>query len=661
MAGKFNWFTDDEASWEWENREEAVSSISTKSGSRFNFLPKKGFILFLILFITLLLGMRQIVLRAQETNEQITADVLAAQDFMLQAVLAGDPERFNLVLSDKDFQWQHLQRVSLRRDLLFDRGPFNLWFHDEAVRQMLAGNELSAQLVLAPDLRSAELTPSLPYLTQTTAGALEPLWLRRTMHFEYDGGQWRHVPPAVEDWGPMESYRGQMVVVDYPLKDAEMSHYLAAALDEKFLALCAAEPTIECPAAPAIDITFSTDPEALLSLSRPVQGSRFWLYRAHLNSQDKFEISVPAPSLLGIPESAEGRQVLLKGYAGWLITSFLTRKSPGLSFEEIAQRLADLDLQLPPPFGYEPLQGQSELPLPAEKAVLSCYDHDQLTRSWAYDFSQNQWALLDMENCTSCGGFAAPVAEFTSADGRFTISPAVDSSSLLLTHSTGDFIEKIDDACDPVWIDEKTFAFLAKAAEPVTSWDRPNIAAEPEVIIARLSGAPGSYQVNLERRITQQELLSAVPENRIIGTLQLDAILPQIGAPGYLFILTSNGLHEQFLFQAPLDGRAAELITGWVDNGSVTNSFQATQNGRFLTVMRYNSRNSYLTLIDLTTGNREIMELAGDPLARFAWSADEQWLLVANDRLLRLFSPRNNIDFRIKHTHGGCTAINWAG
>jgi hypothetical protein len=660
MTGDFKWFTDDETTWEVENRKDRESFVSFKPKSRFKFLSKKVIIVLLFLLITLSLGTRQILLRAQEVNEKIEADVLAARDFMLQAVLAKDPERFNLVLGEKDFQWQHLQRVSLRRDLLFDRAPFNLWFHEEALRQMLAENELGAQLVLAPDLRSAELTTSLPYYTQATDGLIESLFLKRTMNFDYDGRQWRHVPPMADDWGPMGNYLGKMITLDFPARDADISHFLAAALDKKFLALCDAEQAIDCSMTPIMHITFSTDIETLLSLSRPVQGSRFWRYRAHLNANDKFELSVPTPSLVGIPESQDDREVWLNGYSSWIITSFLTRKSPNLSFEKIAGILSDLDLELPPPVGYDPRQLLSTQPLPTEQALVSCYDQDQLTRKWAYDFSGNQWTLLDIDNCTNCEQIENLTTQIISADGRFAINTTGDSQSLLLSHVESGLIEKIDGASQPVWIDDKTFAFISYANKPFSNWDRPSLTAEPKVNIAKLVEVSGVYQVEVERSIMQQELLSAVPENRIINNLQLDAILPQEGRSETLFILTSNGFHEQFLFKIPLDGRDIILLSNWVDNGSTTHSFNATKNGRFLTVSRYNSRNTYLTLIDLNTTDREIMELAGRPVARYAWSENEQWLLVANDRLLRLFSPTDNIDLRIKHTHGDCTAINWA-
>jgi hypothetical protein len=659
MTGDFKWFTDDEATWEVENRKDRESFVSFKPKPHFKFLSKKIMTVLLFLLITLLLGMRQFMLRAQEVNEKIEADVLAARDLLLQAVLAKDPERFNLVLGEKDFQWQHLQRVSLRRDLLFDRAPFNLWFNEEALRQMLAENELSAKLVLAPDLRSAELTTSLPYYTQTMDGSIESLSLKRVMHFDYDGRQWRQVPPLADDWGPVENYLGRMITLDFPAKDADISRSLAAALDKKFLALCGTEQTIDCSVTPIMHITFSTDTETLLSLSRPVQGSRFWRYRAHLNSNDKFELSVPTPSLVGIPDSQDAREVWLNGYSSWIITSYLTRKSPNLSFEKIADILSDLDLALPPPVGYDPWQSLSTLPLPTEQALVSCYDQDQLTRKWAYDFSRNQWTLLDIDNCTNCGQMENLAPQIISADGRFAISTTGDSQSLLLSHVKSGLIEKIDGASHPVWLDNKTFAFISFANKPSSNWDRSRQTTEPKVKIARLVEVSGVYQVEVERIITQQEILSAVPENRIINNLQLDAILPQKGQSAALFILTSNGIHEQFLFKIPLDGHDIILPSNWIDNGSNTHSFDVTTNGRFLTVLRNNSRNTYLTLIDLITGDREMMELVGRPVARYAWSEDEQWLLIANDRLLRLFSPTDNIDLRIKHTHGDCTGINW--
>ena len=124
-------------------------------------------------------------------------------------------------------------------------------------------------------------------------------------------------------------------------------------------------------------------------------------------------------------------------------------------------------------------------------------------------------------------------------------------------------------------------------------------------------------------------------------------------------MLAGNGTHEQFLFRVVNDTQAVELVANWVDNGSNFREAQVAENGRFLTVLRYGTRSSYLTLIDLADGRRRIFDLEEWPLARYAWTADGRWLAIADDRLLRLLAPAEGLEVTVQHALEGCTAVAW--
>jgi hypothetical protein len=162
LSGKFEWHTIDEGSWKELDSAEPVTPVTGWRQWASRLLSGKFIVVLVILLLFLLIGSRQILLRADETNRQIKADVLDAQNFFLQAVLDRDSDRLNLVLSESDMQWRNLQQVIIRRSLFLDRGPFNLWLDENALRQQLAGNKLSSEMVLSPDLTTAELTTPLP-------------------------------------------------------------------------------------------------------------------------------------------------------------------------------------------------------------------------------------------------------------------------------------------------------------------------------------------------------------------------------------------------------------------------------------------------------------------------------------------------------------------
>lgn len=659
MSRKFEWHTIDEGSWDELDSLEPIMATPGRRHWKSRLLSRKYIAVLTILLILILLGSRQILLRAEETNRQIKTDVLAAHDFFLQAVLDRDSERFYLVLSESDMQWRHLQQVIIRRSLFLDRGSFNLWLDEDTFARQLAGNKLPSNLVLSPDLTTAVVTTTLPYLTQTADGRIDAAILNHVSHFAYDGTLWRQVPPMADYWGSTESHNGQMISVDYPAIDGEISRSLATALDAYFLALCRLESAVRCASDPYIHLTFSTDPEAFLALSRPVQGNRFWIFGERMAAGDRFDISLPTPSLIGLPQTEEDRQVLLNGYAGWLLTSYLTRKHPDLSFDHIDQLLQDLNLQLPPPVGYKPAAPGSQPILPADQALLSCYDGDTITAHWIYDFKQNQWMSLDPEHCPGCEKGQDSTTGLASPDGRYILNSTPGSNQQQLSTAEGWFIQEFKSAADPIWLDENAFAFISSVEDLPSNWALPTAVKGESVFTAGLAGAKEENQVVLRQVVSQQDLLPAVPQGRIIPALSLQSLLPLPSVPGQLLVLAGNGFHEQFLFKVNRNSGEVELVTNWIDNGTRLQAVDLTENGRFLTVVRHSTRRTYLTLIDLANGQREIMELTGRPLSRFAWSAGEQWLLVADDRLLRLISPTKAVDLTFKHTLEECTAVSW--
>jgi hypothetical protein len=659
LSGKFEWRTIDEGSWDELDSIEPLMATPGRRHWITRLWSRKYIAVLTILLLLILLGSRKILLRAEETNRQIKGDVLAAHDFLLQAVLDRDSERLNLVLSESDMQWRNLQQVIIRRSLFLDRGPFNLWLDEDTFNRQLIGKKLPSNIVLSPDLTTAKVTTTMSYLAETADGQIDSAFLNRVSHFTYDGTLWRQIPPTADYWGTAETFTGQMISVNYPAIDGEISRYIATALDAYFLALCRLEPAVRCASDPYIHLTFSTDPEAFLALSRPVQGNRFWIFGERMAAGDTFDISLPTPSLIGLPQTEKDRQILLNGYAGWLLTAYLTRKHPYLSFEHIDQLLQDLKLQLPPPVGYKPARPGSQPLLPVDRALLSCYGGDTIIAHWIYDFKQDQWTSLDPERCPGCELDQDSTIGLASSDGRFAINHPPDLKQRLVSHLDGRLLQEFSGPVDPVWLNENTFAFISSYEELPSSWTHPDAVKGEAVFITRLVEPNQENQVALEQIVSQQDLLSAVPEGRIIPALSLHVLLFNNSAPSQLLVLAGNGYHEQFLFKVNPESGEVVLVTNWIDNGTRLHAVHLTEHGRLLTVLRHSIRRSYLTLIDLANGQREIMDLAGRPLSRFAWSADEQWLLVADDRLLRLISPTGAVDLTFKHTLEDCTAVRW--
>lgn len=651
MSGKFEWRTEDEEYWQRHDR-----GPDPAPARRRRFLSRKLLFLLLLLLLTAGFGTRQILLRAQETNRQIESDILAAHHFMLQAVIDRDMERLSLALAPGEIQWQSLHRANLRKDLLYDRGPLGLWLDDDAVRRLPQEEAPSGPLLLSPDLATAELTATLPYLTQRPDGSLQPLALLRTFHYSYDGRQWRLQPPPEDRWGPWEQLGTRYLTLDYPAKDRELSRALADQLDAHLAALCDAGPLLQCPPDLHVSLALETGDKAFAPLSRPVQGYEFWNYRSRESLDSRVRLSLPAPTLVGLPGSAAGRQFLLDGYAGWLLTAIFKDLRPDLTFDQLAAILAARGLQLPSPVGYDPQLAAGDPPLPDASILLSCTEQERPGPQWAYDLRQKQWASLGEGRCPGCLHAPGPHADQLSPGGRYRLVYELSQGAVVLQDAAGRPLIRLSGTGRSAWLDENSFALISTEPRLYLDQERYPSAPPPTVTIVHLDGDA----VARTQQISVDQLLAALPPGRSIKNLQIEHVLPRGSSGDQLLILARNGVHENFLFNLDVPRRALSLVSHWADNGLAAGAMQLTDNGRHLTVERYNSRNTYIILVDLQTGDRAIKALHKRPQSLPAWSADEQWLLFADDRLIWLHSPEQDITYPIPHTHAGCTAVAWA-
>ncbi|MFN2136796.1 MAG: hypothetical protein ACK2UK_12630 [Candidatus Promineifilaceae bacterium] len=651
MSNKFEWRTEEEAWAEMDARDDAAQTAVPAVWSARLRSPRFWLPAALLIVLPLALAASWVMQRSRETQAQITADLMATENLLLDAALNGDTEQLALALSESDFQWHQLQRLYLRHDLLLDRGPFQFWLDEEALRASLVQGIQEPVVHLSPDLAAAELEIALPYVTESAGGERQPLTLVQRLNLAYEGQRWRLVPPPAGSWGETERSDGRYVSATFPARDGDLSRAIAAAVDERYAALCGVEEAVSCPPRAHIEITFDSDPASLRALARPVQGNRFWIFGERLAAGERFQIDVPAPSLVGLPAGPVEEQALIDGYASWLLTAYMARKQPQIPFEQIAARLDGLGLRLPPPPGYRPPPPRDLAALPQADLTLSCIADGRLTGQWRYQPASAQWGP-----CTACATTLDALAGDGAAGGLMRFERYNEATGRLLPPGGAGLETDGTVLVRPFLVGFNTVVFLT--GTPITM-GRVSAAGDERIVIAYLHDMGRGYEVTIMREIGAEALRPAIPGDRHVGRLRLDAALADPAVEGGILVLAGNGTHEQFLFRVVNDTQAVELVANWVDNGSNFREAQVAENGRFLTVLRYGTRSSYLTLIDLADGRRRIFDLEEWPLARYAWTADGRWLAIADDRLLRLLAPAEGLEVTVQHAHEGCTAVAW--
>ncbi len=86
------------------------------------------------------------------------------------------------------------------------------------------------------------------------------------------------------------------------------------------------------------------------------------------------------------------------------------------------------------------------------------------------------------------------------------------------------------------------------------------------------------------------------------------------------------------------------------------------QNGRFLVILTAGGNEWVLYLYDTAEKSRMQYTLSPSydyPYPVFDWSSDEQWLVLADDRLLHLIAPAYGYQRTIFHNLTGCRSANW--
>jgi hypothetical protein len=168
-------------------------------------------------------------------------------------------------------------------------------------------------LDFSPDLLSAELVTSQAYTFTLPNGTLQSTTLQQMAVYRRGSQRWLYAPPESDFWGITADYERDAVTAVYPLRDETLVQRLAIDLEQILGQLCRTLDGIDCPADLSVRLNFSPDADALLELADPRS-----LWRGGSN------VTLPTPTLVGLPVDEAGYQALLRGYARQMVTAVVT-------------------------------------------------------------------------------------------------------------------------------------------------------------------------------------------------------------------------------------------------------------------------------------------------------------------------------------------------
>lgn len=255
----------------------------------------------LVVVAALLLAVTLTVRRqVQRGVRAVEDDVRRSVVLALEAAARGDDELLRTLLDEQPARWFVAQAAAARA---------GGWPGGAAVDWRPTGGPVQVDvLALGGELDSAEIHAHIPV---TTPDATAPFTVTLPLHLRRGDTRWLITAPPADYWGPTESIIGRRVTVSYPRRDAATALWLGEKLDAALTALCEPARGFDCPVtfrlaltlSPAIDAVSGLDPLA------PYQPSR--------------AVTLPTPSLVGVPQDAAGEAALLDDYARRALTPAL--------------------------------------------------------------------------------------------------------------------------------------------------------------------------------------------------------------------------------------------------------------------------------------------------------------------------------------------------
>lgn len=306
MSNEFEWKTEEEAGWE-----EEIAVPETRPSRPF---PWKLLALVLVVALVVVGGARwQLNRQVSAATANVENEVRAAHRFLHQVAGRQDEDLFRSLLSGRDMAWTEVQKT-LVAEGWFGNPPLLGWTAVPPATD--AGQTVTATvpltITLSPDFFTAEVQSEQDYQLLNPQGMTETVTLRQTAVYRKGESRWLYAPPDDEFWGRMVFHSGAYISVLYPERDEAIVQQLAQDLDDLAQAVCRELATRRCLQRALVQVRFSKEPATLLSGADTG-------FSLHI-------LSLPTPSLMGLPVDEAGYQALFRAYGTVVATTQITQQ-----------------------------------------------------------------------------------------------------------------------------------------------------------------------------------------------------------------------------------------------------------------------------------------------------------------------------------------------
>ena len=304
----FEWQTEEDVDWDdqaW--REKPETAVPRKP-------PWRTLAVVAVLFVIAgILIYQQVNKRLDEATSNVESDIFAAHNLLSRVAASQDVDLSKTVLSGRDLGWSGIQTELISGGNFYVHPGLQLTLPEDsaAYAPLSREDERFIDLILSPDLNSAELHYARDYLALTDDG-LEEVTLQQTAVYRRGKTRWLYAPPLEEFWGDWQTAEQENLTVVYPQRDEEVVQELTNDLQKLLDEVCRQLPELNCSAETQIQIRFDVDAESLLESADPAN-----LYQASLR------LSLPTPTLIGLPVNNDGYEALRYAYGANMVAALI--------------------------------------------------------------------------------------------------------------------------------------------------------------------------------------------------------------------------------------------------------------------------------------------------------------------------------------------------
>ncbi len=295
----FDWQTEDESGWEEQT---AVSSNKSSVRRRLWIVP---LLIVAGLSAAGLWAYRQVGEQAEVAVTAVEEDILSSHRLLQTAVSNGDVDLLQPLLSGREMDWVAAQIKMVEDGTVNGRYPFGLEWQPDRQQKVVSTD-------VDPLLESAELQFDQTYSTTLPDGQIEDVTLRQTAVYRRGTTRWLLSPPDDEFWGGWKTLESERLALSYPERDDEIGTKLFADLDALLATWCDSADRIDCDQMGQVTLRLDKQADSLAAF-----------HRVGYAYDHQFPLTLPTPSLVGLPLDDGGYEALFRGYGSLLITAVI--------------------------------------------------------------------------------------------------------------------------------------------------------------------------------------------------------------------------------------------------------------------------------------------------------------------------------------------------